>query len=119
MHADEPSTVALGGYPDSERHHPGTLKQVTDMVNEGVSLVAIDEAKNKMVGVRLGAMLDRYVRSKNIIYAINQYQVVCTVARAIWIRGIVLMLRVVLSFVSKGTTSRQSAERLHPLFGRQ
>lgn len=57
MYIDEPTTVAGGGY---KTRHPAILEQVEAIVNDGVSVMVIDPAKdNQLVGIRLAHTVER------------------------------------------------------------
>ena len=44
--ADEPTTVAAGGY---HYRHPNIIKQVEEIIDDGVSVIALDQ-DNQLVG---------------------------------------------------------------------
>eukprot|EP00095_Tigriopus_kingsejongensis_P008227 maker-scaffold591_size129331-snap-gene-0.16 protein:Tk08227 transcript:maker-scaffold591_size129331-snap-gene-0.16-mRNA-1 annotation:"arylalkylamine n-acetyltransferase 3" len=53
---NEPMCVCLGGLAGRE---PSLLEQMTEVLKEGVSLVAVDEKTGQTVGIRTGRLLDR------------------------------------------------------------
>ena len=55
---DDPLSKLLVKYGPKERPEP-ILKQVHELVAEGVSLIAIDEATGEIVGMRIGKIVNR------------------------------------------------------------
>ena len=54
---DEPTSQSFGGY---DYRHPKILKQVEDVISDGVSLMALDTNQNdKLVGIRLAYTITR------------------------------------------------------------
>ena len=53
---DEPTTVAAGGY--SERH-PEIIKQIQEIIDDGVSLIAVDPENSKLVGMMLSHTVEK------------------------------------------------------------
>jgi hypothetical protein len=55
---DEPSTVSFGGY---KKRHQVMVEQFEEIVRDGVSLIAVDPAKdNKVIGMRASHTITRY-----------------------------------------------------------
>ena len=53
---DEPTTVAAGGYSDRP---PEIIKQVEEIIDDGVSLIAIDPKTDKIVGIMISHTVER------------------------------------------------------------
>ena len=54
---DEPTTVAAGGYTF---RHPAIIKQVEDIIDDGVSVIAVDpDRENKLVGMMLAHIVEK------------------------------------------------------------
>mgnify|MGYP001401295727 CR=1 FL=1 len=54
---DEPTSQSFGGY---NYRHPLILKQVENVISDGVSLMALDTTQNdKLVGIRLAYTVTR------------------------------------------------------------
>ena len=55
---DEPTRQSFGGY---DYRHPKILKEVEDVISDGVSIMTLDtNQNNKLVGIRLAYTVTRY-----------------------------------------------------------